>query len=212
MSAVYSLPPGTETRQPAAIYQTGQLATRYAPSEETAKYSIDVPQQDGINEWIADLRRHLSFPEQVGDTPNHLAAAPVLDSAAGLKRVLTRTGWSLRQASQFFGCSHAQIGRVRDGESFPRHDFAQQIADADTLTQVLFPTAASDPATLSRMLLSKPIDGASESAAEAFRDGDVYRAMALARRVLYPRITGMISVPESPFSNRDATNAYLDEQ
>jgi hypothetical protein len=214
MTAVYSLPPGTEFRQPAPIYETGQLATVHIFGQEGASYSIDHTRGELLDDWIADLRRRVKLPikarsAEIGPV---VRAPQIIDSAAALKRVLDRTSWSLRRASEFFGCSHAQIGRVRDGGSNPRHDFAQQIADADMLTQALLPVASSDPLTLSRMLFSRPIDGAHEGAAEAFRRGDVYGAMALARRVLYPRSNGMIDVPQSPFSKHEATNAYLDVQ
>ncbi len=211
MSAVYSLPPGTEFHQPAAIYQTGRLATLHIFGREEGTYHIGGLQGDYINEWIADLQRRFKAPTHTN--PSNVAALPnaAVDSDAALRRVLGRTGWSLRRASEFFGCSHAQIRRVRDGESNPRHDFALQIADADVLTRGLLSVASGDPRTLTRMLFSRPIDDARETAAEAFRRGDVYGAMALARRVLYPRVAGMISVPQSPFSKYDASNAYLDE-
>ncbi len=211
MSQVYSLPPGL--RQPAAIYESGTLSTVDVFGEQKGRYAIDDRHGDLLNDWLADLRRrfNISAVPSALNVQNLEPAIPLVDSRAALRRILERTWWSLRRASDFFGCSHAQIRRVREGQSNPRYDFAQQIADADILTRTLYPVAGSDAATLNRMLFSTPIDGARETAADAFKRGDVYHAMVLARRVLYPRSTGMINVPQSPFNKYDAANAYLDE-
>ncbi len=208
---LYTLPPRYDVLPPAVIYQTTEFVPMRQLEERIGEYTVTGLHADGLEAWISELRqRFRSHADLSGPRDRNIGARAGSESAEALKRVLERTGWSLRKAGEFFDRSHIQIARVRSGESSPRDSLANAIADADILTRTLFPVAGEDPSTLSRMLLSRPVDGAEETATDAFRRGDLRRAMSLARRVLYPRTHEMINVPEAPFSKYDAAKALLD--
>jgi transcriptional regulator with XRE-family HTH domain len=199
--SIYFVPPDLDLKPPTTIYV---VEAQHAPM--SFEMQNIVPFSD--SEFNASLQQWLAEMRFLADDHSQRIEVIDLSAAARLHRIIGRTGWSQRDVGSAIGRSHTEVRRILERRRDPRDAVARIIADLDYASQILAQAAAGDQATIRRALTASPFDGA-DSALAAIRDGNLFRGMRLATRVLYPRVNGMLEVPDNDLD--DGTIAYLDE-